>query len=165
MFMAMTPQYKANFEKGGEYVQFVIGMWPQVYPERKLTLMEGKANQLKGETKERIEIKFDDIMARTKRVYIETDEKSNELNSQYVRSGIYRSDNTTMYLVGDYERWFLFSKQKLQWLDKLNPPFLYRPEPTPTSIGFCIPIKNAVLLALDSQEFEETLWDARPRNT
>ena len=50
-------------------------------------------------------------------------------------------------------QWFLFSKTKLIWLDRIDPPFLKRPKPTGTSIGFCIPIKNAKHLCLDWVEF------------
>lgn len=154
--MGMTPEYKANKDKGDKFEQFVIEAWPKRYSGRTLTLIEGKKKQLRGETEQCIEIKFDDKIykyCRSGRLYIETAEKSNPDNPKYVQSGIYRKDNTTIYLIGDCTIWFLFSKQKLQWLDKLDPPFLYRPKPTPTSKGFCIPIRNAKILCLDYQKF------------
>jgi len=49
----------------------------------------------------------------------------------------------------------LFSKKYLVWLDRLDPPFLFRPKPTGTSIGFCIPIKNAKMFCLDYQELNK----------
>lgn len=156
MFMEMSVNYKKCLEKGQVYEQWVIRRWPEIYPQRKLTLKKGLIAQLTGETLEGVEIKFDDLIYwydPNGRVYIEVEEKANAENNNYVISGIYRNDNTKLYLVGDYSIWFLFSKKYLQWLDKLDPPFLFRPKPTPTSRGFCIPIKNAKKLCLDYQEF------------
>jgi hypothetical protein len=159
--MEMTPNYSDNnvgFDKGREYEVWVQEKYPQVYLQRKLTYFEGKTNQLKGETEEGIEVKFDDLIEKYGRTYIETKEKTHIENKNYVDSGIYRTDNSRLYLIGDYTQWFLFSKAKLIWLDRLDPPFLYRPKPTSTSIGFCIPIKNAKELALDYQQFERLFW-------
>ena len=154
--METTPNYSdenTGYEKGVAYEQWVRTQWPRVYPQRSLTLFKGKQEQLKGETHEGVEIKLDQLIGTYGRIYIEQKEKARVENAEYVDSGIYREDNTTIYLVGDYSRWFLFSKRYLRWLDKLDPPFLYRPRPTGTSIGFCIPIKNAKTLCLDYQEF------------
>lgn len=145
-----------GYRKGSEYEKFVVDNWSSVYPGRTLSLRQGQAGQLSGETKEGIEIKFDDMIffyCKSGRLYIETHEKAKAENKEYVRSGIYREDNTTIYLIGDYDIWFLFSKQKLRWLEKLDPPFLFLPKSTPTSKGFCIPLKNAKILCLDYQEF------------
>jgi len=158
--MVTTPNYSDNnvgWEKGQAYQSWVRQMYPCVYnggqKRRELTYLEGKQEQLQGETLEGVEVKFDDKMRDTKRIYIEMYEKSRGENEKYVESGIYRNDNTKFILIGDYYYWFLFSKARLVWLDRNDPPFLYRPKPTDTSIGFCIPIENAQKLCLDYREF------------
>ena len=159
LFTETTPQYGDNnvgWYKGKEYEEWVIAKYPTVYPGRKLTLLQGKQEQLRGETKEGVEIKFDDKIyayCHSGRVYIEMYEKSRPENRDYVESGIFRDDNTKLLLIGDYSIWFLFSKQWLRWIERLDPPFLYRPKPTPTSIGFCIPVPNAKRLCLDFYRF------------
>jgi len=143
-----------SFEKGRKYEDYLISIWPQLYKGRKLTRLEGRINQLKGETEEGIEIKYDNVKQNTARIYIEMEEKADIGNDRYVQSGIFRQDNSKLFLVGDYKEFFLFSKAKLIWLEKLDPPFLFRPNPTGTSVGFCIPIENARHLCLDHKE----LW-------
>lgn len=159
----MTPEYARNLERGLNYQHWVQKMYPEIYKGRTITYYEGKENQLRGESLEGIEVKLDDKIyeyCETGRLYIEMEEKSRVENDKYVESGIYRNDNTKIWLIGDYTIWFLFSKQKLIWLARLDPPFLFRPKPTGTSIGFCIPIKNAKELCLDYVEFssEKTLF-------
>ncbi|KKM76086.1 hypothetical protein LCGC14_1383680 [marine sediment metagenome] len=151
--MEMTQYYKDKLAEGQQYENFVMSRWPDVYPNRKLTIRESKYAQLKGETEEGIEIKYDGRMEETGRVYIEMQEKTHIDNEKYVESGIYRNDNSKLFLIGNMTQWFLFSKEKLVWLDRLDPPFLYRPKPTGTSIGFCIPVENAKHLCLDHKEF------------
>ena len=153
-----TQYYEIKLKEGQDYEQWVSDRWPEVYKDRTLHLHKGRQAQLEGETAEGIEIKYDKRFAETNRIYIETHEKTNPANREYVKSGIYREDNTKIWLIGDYVIWFLFSKAKLVWLDKLDPPFLYRPQATGTSIGFCLPVKNAMRLCLDYQEFESQLF-------
>ena len=78
---------------------------------------------------------------------IETREKSHSTNIQYVRSGIYRDDNSWLFCIGNYRVLFIFGKKTLQRLDLHNPRWIYRPIRTPTSQGFCIPIDRAQQLA------------------
>ena len=157
--METTPNYSDDNKgwwKGKEYEEWVIAKYPLVYPRRKLTLIETKQGQQRGETEEGVEIKLDDKIysySQEGRLYIEMYEKSRRENKDYIESGIFKNDNTTILLIGDYTVWFLFSKRWLLWLEKLDPPFLYRPEPTGTSIGFCIPVPNAKRLCLDYHYF------------
>lgn len=153
--METTQYYKDKLVEGQRYENFVMSRWPEVYPNRKLTIRDSKYAQLEGETEEGVEIKYDGRMEDTGRVYIEMQEKTHIDNENYILSGIYRNDNSKLFLIGNMTQWFLFSKEKLVWLDRLDPPFLYRPKPTGTSIGFCIPIENAKHLCLDHKEFFE----------
>ena len=158
--MEMTQYYKDKLAEGQRFESFVMSRWPDIYPNRTLTIRDGKYSQLLGETDEGVEIKYDGMMEKTGRIYIEIQEKTNANNDNYVDSGIYRNDNTRIWCIGNMTQLFLFSKQKLIWLDRLDPPFLYRPKPTGTSIGFCIPVKNAKKLCLDYVELlsENTLF-------
>ena len=95
----------------------------------------GKDNQTKiGETLQGIEVKFDNRLKETGNIYIEVAEKSHPDNPEYVKSGIYRDDNTWLYVIGDYETIYIFSKKHLKLLkDKCQSVI------TPTSMGFLIP--------------------------
>jgi len=109
--------------------------------------MTSKQYQFKRENLLGLEIKLDKRMVETGRVYIETAEKAHEDNAAYVLSGIYRNDNSWLYGIGDYTIFYIFSKNTLKRLDQHNPKWLYRPAPTGTSKGFCIPIDRAEKLA------------------
>jgi hypothetical protein len=165
--MGTTPNYSDNnvgWVKGKKYEAWVIAKYPTIYPKRTLTLLETEQEQWHGETKEGIEIKHDDLIFRYDpegRVYVEMYEKSRGENPCWIPSGIFKADNTTMILIGDYSRWFLFSKRYLVWLQKLDPPFIFKCKPTYTSKGFCIPLVQAKHLCLDYVRFDE---DGKRRN-
>lgn len=136
----MTENYKKMLEKGLEYQDFItdiflseIGISISTYSSRKYQFSI-------GENKQGIEIKFDDRYKDTGNLYIEIAEKSNPDNYQYVPSGIYRNDNTWLYVIGNYEEVFIFSKKQLLMLNEKN---IFRQVQTPTSIGFLIPNNEA----------------------
>lgn len=87
-----------------------------------------------------IEIKFDDKMDKTGNIYIETAEKSNPKNPRYVDSGIYRIDNSWLYLTGNYSSIFIFGKQHLKLMSEKGN---FRTVQTDTSKGFLVPISDA----------------------
>jgi hypothetical protein len=96
-------------------------------------------NQTKiGETLQGIEVKFDNRYKETGNLYIEVAEKSNPDNPNYIKSGVFRDDNTWLYAIGNYEKIFIFAKKTLvQIKDKFTPVV------TPTSMGFLLPNKDA----------------------
>lgn len=163
----MIPDYSAGHEgwtKGNAYQDWVVSVWPLCYPGKTLTLRNSRIGQWDGETDEGVEIKFDDKIytyCPTGRLYIELEEKVKQDNDSYVLSGIYRQDNSKYYLIGDYIEWWIFAKQTLVDLDKKNPDYLYRPKPTGTSIGYCLPVEYAMQLSLRYQQFDE---DRKPRD-
>ena len=71
--------------------------------------------------------------------------KSNSNNINFVPSGIYRNDNTWLYVIGDYENIYIFSKKQLQNAHK-NKKF--REVEIPTSRGFIIPLDEALKLLI-----------------
>ena len=93
-----------------------------------------------GENKCGFEIKFDDKTKETGNVYIEVSEKSNPANPEYIASGIYRNDNTWLYIIGNYEKIFIFPKSYLRMLHSKGK---FKEVQTPTSKGFLIPAKQA----------------------
>ncbi len=134
----ITQEYLIKLKKGCEYQDFVSDiLYKNGLPIRNYT---SQKYQLSGENKAGIEIKFDGKMAITKNIYIETAEKSNKNNAVYVKSGIYRNDNSWLYLIGDYSTIYFFSKKQLVVTDQENK---YKKITTETSKGFLIPIFNA----------------------
>ena len=137
---------KECMQKGIEYQDFICERLHQ--QGIVLQNMQSKKYQYKRENLLGLEIKFDDIMNNTKRIYIETAEKAQPREGDYVPAGIYRDDESWLYGIGNYETFYIFDKKGLQRLDKANPAWLFRPEPTPTSKGFCIPLEKAKEIAM-----------------
>jgi len=94
-----------------------------------------------------MEIKLDKKFQETGRLYIETAEKAHPNNKDFIPSGIYRDDDTWLFGIGDRKVFFVFSKKVLQRLDRHNPKWLFRPQPTATSKAFCIPVDKAHRIA------------------
>ncbi len=105
--MAMTSEYKRKLAVGQAYEEFIVNNWLAFFPYP-LNMHNGKYEQLKGENTEGVEIKLDQICKRTKRLYIEIEEKSNADNERMIQSGIQRNDNTVLFLIGDYEDAYIF---------------------------------------------------------
>lgn len=152
----MTETYRERYEKqleeGMEYQDFVAdhllqyGIVLNAYASKKWQLK-------KGESASGIEIKHDmrfngeDGKPPTGNLYIEVAEKSNPANYDYYPSGIFRKDNTWLYLIGDYEEAFLFAKNQLItiYADKANYKTRgIREVITATSIGFIYPVEQAL---------------------
>lgn len=133
-------------QKGIEYQDFIC---EQLHLKGiVLQNMQSRKYQYKRENLLGLEIKYDDIMSKTRRVYIETAEKAKPRGGEYVEAGIYRKDESWMYGIGNYEVFYIFDKKGLQRLDKANPAWLFRPNPTPTSKGFCVPLDKATQMAM-----------------
>ena len=110
----MTEYYKEKFEAGCEYQDFVsdilrikLGLFVGPYSSRKYQYE-------KGESQAGIEIKHDMQIQKYKNIFIETAEKTDANNSNWIPSGIYRSDNGWLYVIGDYHELFIFSKFQLR---------------------------------------------------
>ena len=93
-----------------------------------------------GENVQGLEIKNDKKFRETGNLYIEVKEKSHPSNPNYVKSGIYRLDNSWLYCIGDYNIIYIFAKKHLQLIYEAGK---YREVTTPTSIGFLLPINDA----------------------
>jgi len=135
----MTEYYKEKLKQGLHYQDFVVEELYKIGLPI-ISYSSKEYQNLMGENKAGVEIKFDMKFRGTGNIYIETAEKSNPENEKYIDSGIYRNDNTWLYLIGDEKTIFIFSKKHLIHLHKLNK---YREVITPTSKGMLIPIVDA----------------------
>tara|TARA_R110002012_G_scaffold280_9_gene1109 strand:+ start:946 stop:1419 length:474 start_codon:yes stop_codon:yes gene_type:complete len=125
--------YNNKLEEGKKYELFIK---EQLYKQKnfKLNLFESKLDQYNiGESLEGIEIKFDNKMKYTKNVYIEFAEKTNSNNKDWINSGIFRNDNTHSWIIGNYNKAYIFWKIALQQIFK-NKKYLKEVE-TKTSKG------------------------------
>ncbi len=93
-----------------------------------------------GENKQGIEIKLDRDILRTNNVSIEIAEKTRAGNPDYVPSGIYRNDNSWLYIQGNWDIVFIFSKNILRLLQKSR---RYKINILPTLKSFLFPINDA----------------------
>lgn len=92
----------------------------------------------RGENKLGVEIKHDKQFRTTGNFWIEVSEKSHPNRKEYFPSGINRSDNTWLYVIGDYNEIFIFSKSFLLKISKTK-HYKIIPNKTGTSLGFLFP--------------------------
>lgn len=99
-----------------------------------------------GENLQGFEIKFDarctgdNATNATGRLSIEIAEKTKAENSKFVPSGIYRSDNSWLYIQGNYHQFWIFSKKLLVMLHNSG---RYEEAELPTVKKFYLPILDA----------------------
>jgi hypothetical protein len=93
-----------------------------------------------GENKQGIEIKLDRDILRTNNVSIEIAEKARAANPDYAPSGIYRNDNSWLYIQGNWDIVFIFAKSILRLLHRSG---RYRTNILPTLKSFLLPVDEA----------------------
>lgn len=108
-----------------------------------------------GENIQGIEIKYDARSTgdctnyeneATNNVAIEVAEKSHKNNPNWIDSGIYRNDNTWLYIIGNYMQFWIFGKKTLQLMHKSGK---YKTVQTlPTIKTMLIPIEVADIYCL-----------------
>ncbi len=133
----MNKYYNDKYSSAVEFERFVY----DVLKEMGLVVIKHhktKELQLKGENSIGWEIKHDELMIKTGNVYIEIAEKSDPRNAVYVKSGIYRDDNTWMWIIGDYEEFFIIQKNLLIMLVKTGKYRKVENE-RKSSIGYLVP--------------------------
>jgi len=133
----MTSYYKEKLEQGLTYQDFVTEKLYEIgIPV--ISYSSKKYQHMVGENKAGIEIKNDARFRETGNFYIEVAEKSHSDIRNFTESGIFRNDNTWLYIIGDYEEIFIFSKRQLRLVeDKFDHVSI------PTSKGFLLPIDYA----------------------
>ena len=100
-----------------------------------------------GENLQGYEIKYDSRCTGcstdkppTNRLSIEVAEKTDENNINYIPSGIYRDDNSWLYIQGNYHQFWIFQKKLLVMLHNSN---RYKKKTLPTIKTFYLPVKDA----------------------
>ncbi len=140
----ITAEYRKKLVAGLEYQDFVVEcLYAAGLPI--ISYSSKRYQTLIGENKAGLEIKFDRRFRTTHNFWIETAEKSRPDNPRWVPSGIFRDDNTWLYLMGDYVEIFVFAKRQLRWLyewDTDGRPHYPRKD-IPTSRGFLLPVDDA----------------------
>jgi hypothetical protein len=136
----MTDNYKEMLHKGIEYQDFVTDVLIKELGIALSSYGSAKYQYTKGENKQGFEIKFDDKYKDTGNIYIEIAEKSNKLNNNFVSSGIFRNDNTWLWITGNYVEIYIFSKKHLKLMFNTNK---FRNVVTDTSKGFLINKEHA----------------------
>ena len=134
-----------NSEKEGDmYQDFIsdaltkeLGWTISIYKSKKYQFE-------KGESRQGVEIKLDNWCSRSKRLSVETEEKT-ELEKSFVKSGIYRKDNSIIYIQGNYEIIFIFAKGLLQMLHNTKK---YEEKEDGTFKSFYLPFKDAYRYAI-----------------
>lgn len=143
--------YQECYRKASEYQDFVTnqllkhGIIITNYTSKKYQYE-------KGENGQGIEIKYDQKLEETGNLYIEIAEKSNPNKPNYSPSGLYRSDNTWLFLIGNYEKLFFFGKKTLK--RELSRANEYKKIITATSKGFLMPEYRAKMFAERILEFK-----------
>ena len=144
MVMNYDSYYKDKLEQGLEYQDFVADVLYEIglpifnYNSKKYQIA-------KGENKLGIEIKFDNMFSNTGNFWIEVQEKSNPNNTHYVDSGIFRHDNTWLYVIGNYEVIYIFAKKHLQEFSRKS---IIIENSTKTSRGFLLNKTDADRLSI-----------------
>lgn len=129
----------ASVEQGNEFQDFVMdalrihcGILVQCYTSKKYQVEQ-------GENPQGIEIKLDNWCSRSNRLSIEIAGRTS-LTRDFIPSGIYRRDNTWLYIQGNFIVLYVFAKTTLQLLHKTG---RYTAKAEPTVQAFYLPDKDA----------------------
>ncbi len=147
--MSQTLYYKNQLADGLEYQDFVaeklyhFGLPLFNYASRKYQFEY-------GENKLGVEIKYDKKLEKTTNLYIEIAEKSKSEIENYSKSGIYRNDNTWLYVQGNKKVFFIFSKKLLRQLFEIG-KYKEIEIGMKTSKGFLMP-------RVDAEKYSAKIW-------
>ena len=131
--------YKNKLEEGLEFQDFVT---QRMYLNGWILVgYSSKRFQIKcGENIMGAEIKNDQNFRNTGNLYIETSEKAHPDNANFISSGVFREDNSVLFVIGDTKTFWIFSTKFLRQLAECG---RYRKVNTPTSKAFLLPITDA----------------------
>lgn len=130
---------KEQYEEAMKYQDFVVH---ELYKAGIVVVLNSSMHYQynEGESLSGVEIKQDCKFKETGNLYIETAEKTDEKNRNYVESGVFRGDNAWLFVIGDYENIYVFD---VKMLKRINGWEATRHKETPTSQGFLVPKKWA----------------------
>ena len=136
-----------TFQDGLEFQDYVVDILTKEIGLPLSNYSSKKWQYNVGENKQGVEIKLDNRCTETNRLSIEIAEKSRASMPNYTMSGIYRDDNTWLYVHGNREIFFIFPKRYLVMLHRKN---LYKEKTMPTIKTFYLPMPDAEYYALIS---------------
>lgn len=153
----LPPQYPHSkdphsFESGLDFQDFVATKLHDCLGLTITNYQSMKWQFTTGENVQGIEIKLDRDCIRTQRLSIEIAEKSKATNPEYVPSGIYRNDNSWLYIQGTWLIFFVFAKSILKLLHKTG---RYEQHTEPTLVGYYLPFEDARKYAATVLEFDK----------
>jgi len=135
--------YRSNkIESGLLYQDFIVDLMLQVlrFP---VTIYSSRLyQQTVGEGPAGVEIKHDEKFGKSGHLWIEVAEKARPRAGPYVPSGIFRDDNSWLYIIGDYDTVFVFTKVVLQAFARTE-RYPIRENNTKTSQGYLFPVPMA----------------------
>ena len=146
--------YQPRLQLGLEYQDFLCERLHRLGIV--LQNIQSKKFQHKKENLLGLEIKFDRRFEKTGNLYIETAEKADPANANYVPSGIFRDDESWLYGIGNYSELFIFAKQVLKAAhkDRHHRRLQEVENETKTSLGFLIPRAKALAWVARHIKFE-----------
>lgn len=135
-----------SFEEGLKYQEFI-----KRHLFLRIDYYISKEEQYRiGESVQGIEVKYDSWISKSNRLSIEVAEKTRASQADWIPSGIYRPDNTALYVQGDYHQFFVFHKSVLCNLHTATTPYpshhnprRYEEHETPTIRAFYLLLKDA----------------------
>ena len=135
----MSDYYEQKLALGQEYQDFIADQLWELYRWRIQNYTSQQYQLKKGENPQGVEIKHDTLMNKTGNLYIEISE-CNDPGRPHVPSGIY-TEHSIWYLIGDYQRAFLFETKTLQDIHKQCIYDVIKIDRT-TSRGFLLPVND-----------------------
>nr|VFK47024.1 MAG: hypothetical protein BECKSD772F_GA0070984_13482 [Candidatus Kentron sp. SD]VFK50083.1 MAG: hypothetical protein BECKSD772E_GA0070983_13382 [Candidatus Kentron sp. SD]VFK81337.1 MAG: hypothetical protein BECKSD772D_GA0070982_13142 [Candidatus Kentron sp. SD] len=128
--MGMSAVEKENYERclesGNQFQDYVVSM---LIKHKGIVLSNFSSRLFQwsiGEGYQGFEIKFDAPSERGENLLIETGERRSA-SGNWVKSGIHRDDNTDIYIIGNYEFFYVFDVKVLRRMEERS-EFLRRHE-------------------------------------
>jgi hypothetical protein len=144
--------------RGHEYQKYIEAVFMH-YMDIELHCYKKKIEQyLIGENKAGIEIKNDRKFRgrMPPELWIETAEKKEPRRGNYAPSGIYRHDNSWLFVIGDYATIFIFGIKTLRRLHRWNNNNKrWKFVQIPTSCAILLPLPDAYRIAEKTIEIDE----------
>jgi hypothetical protein len=139
--MTLHATYEANLEAAKEFEDFASDVL-RVQWLLSIHVYQSKRRQIRdGESAPGVEIKLDRNWGKTGNLFIETSERWNN-EVAFRPAGV--NGKCWLYLIGDYDRFWLFGTSTLKKLAAMNPFKLTEaPRESPTAKGFLLPIAVA----------------------
>jgi len=152
-----TGYYKEKLQASFEFENYLANLIKQKYGLDLGQFNTANGQYVEGENMLGIEIKLDMMYKKTGNLYIEYGEKSRSENTKFIKSGILKDDKSKYFLIGDYDKFWIFRKSRLQEIleeEQENEEAHKKSQRAirfvqiTTSTGYLFPIRNAEIEAL-----------------